>query len=43
MKVTLNWLRQFVDSNWPPEEPSERRTMPGVKRAPDFRVPVRYS
>jgi hypothetical protein len=24
MKVTLNWLKQYVDFNWSPEELTER-------------------
>src|SRR4051794_138657 len=31
MKVTLNWLRQYVDFNWPPEELTERLTMLGLE------------
>lgn len=31
MKVTLNWLRQYVDFNWPPEELAERLTMLGLE------------
>jgi hypothetical protein len=31
MKVTLNWLKQYVDFNWSPEELTERLTMPGLK------------
>src|SRR6266516_6050972 len=27
MKVTLNWLKQYVDFNWSPEELAERLTM----------------
>jgi hypothetical protein len=27
MKVTLNWLKQYVDFNWSPEELTERLTM----------------
>ena len=29
MKVTLNWLKQYVDFNWSPEELAERLTMLG--------------
>src|ERR1700744_50353 len=29
MKVTLNWLKQYVDFNWSPEELTERLTMIG--------------
>ena len=42
MKVTLNWLKQYVDFTWTPEELSERLTMLGLevegvqKRAGDF-------
>src|SRR5512139_2304635 len=31
MKVTLSWLRQYVDINWPPEELAERLTMLGIE------------
>jgi len=31
MKVTLNWLKQYVDFDWTPEELSERLTMLGVE------------
>ncbi len=31
MKVTLNWLKQYVDFNWPPEELAERLTMLGLE------------
>src|SRR5580693_5567131 len=31
MKVTLNWLKQYVDFNWPPEELTERLTMLGLE------------
>jgi phenylalanyl-tRNA synthetase beta chain len=31
MKVTLNWLRQYVDFDWPPEELRERLTMLGLE------------
>lgn len=31
MKVTLNWLRQYVDFPWSPEELSERLTMLGIE------------
>src|SRR6185436_3959746 len=31
MKVTLNWLRQYVDFNWSPEETTERLTMLGLE------------
>ncbi len=27
MKVTLNWLKQYVDFNWSPEELTERLAM----------------
>jgi phenylalanyl-tRNA synthetase beta chain len=42
MKVTLNWLKQYVDFNWSPEELTERLTMLGlevekvVKRGGEF-------
>src|ERR1700710_2518653 len=31
MKVTLNWLKQYVDFNWTPEELTERLTMLGLE------------
>jgi len=31
MKVTLNWLRQYVDFDWSPEELTERLTMLGLE------------
>lgn len=31
MKVTLNWLKSYVDFNWSPEELAERLTMLGVE------------
>src|SRR5512141_1590921 len=31
MKVTLNWLKQYVDFNWSPEELRERLTMLGIE------------
>jgi len=31
MKVTLNWLKQYVEFNWPPEELAERLTMIGIE------------
>ncbi len=31
MKVTLNWLRDYVDFNWSPEELGERLTMLGIE------------
>jgi phenylalanyl-tRNA synthetase beta chain len=31
MKVTLNWLKQYVEFNWSPEELSERLTMVGIE------------
>jgi phenylalanyl-tRNA synthetase beta chain len=31
MKVTLNWLKQYVDFNWSPEETTERLTMLGLE------------
>src|SRR5438094_7048681 len=31
MKVTLNWLRQYVDFDWSPEELAERLTMLGLE------------
>ena len=27
MKVTLNWLKQYVDFNWSPEELTKRLTV----------------
>ncbi len=31
MKVTLNWLKQYVDFDWSPEEMTERLTMLGME------------
>src|SRR5260221_5327329 len=31
MKVTLNWLKKYVDFNWSPEELAERLTMIGIE------------
>jgi phenylalanyl-tRNA synthetase beta chain len=31
MKVTLNWLKQYVDFDWTPEELAERLTMLGIE------------
>src|SRR6267142_1270390 len=31
MKITLNWLRQYVEFNWSPEELAERLTMLGLE------------
>ncbi len=31
MKVTLNWLKQYVDFNWSPEDLAERLTMLGLE------------
>jgi phenylalanyl-tRNA synthetase beta chain len=31
MKVTLNWLKQYVNFNWSPEELTERLTMLGLE------------
>src|SRR5881394_4291567 len=31
MKVTLNWLKQYVDFNWSTEQLSERLTMLGIE------------
>ncbi len=31
MKVTLNWLRQYVDFDWTPEELTERLTLLGLE------------
>src|SRR4029434_9559696 len=31
MKVTLNWLKQYVDFPWSPEELAERLTMLGLE------------
>jgi phenylalanyl-tRNA synthetase beta chain len=31
MKVTLNWLKQYVDFNWSPEQTVERLTMLGLE------------
>jgi hypothetical protein len=30
MKVTLNWLKQYVDFNWSPEELTGQLTLPGL-------------
>jgi hypothetical protein len=31
MKVTLNWLKQYVDFNWSPEKLTERITILGFE------------
>src|SRR2546421_3430549 len=31
MKITLNWLKQYVDFDWPPEELAGRLTMLGLE------------
>lgn len=31
MKVTLNWLKQYIDFNWSPAETTERLTMLGLE------------
>jgi len=31
MKVTLNWLKEYVDFDWSPEELGERLTMLGIE------------
>lgn len=31
MKTTLNWLKQYVDFNWSPEELADRLTMLGIE------------
>src|SRR5499427_8871644 len=31
MKVTYNWLKQYVQFDWPPEELAERLTMLGIE------------
>src|SRR5213083_3658563 len=31
MKVTLNWLKKYVDLDWSPEELSDRLTMLGIE------------
>ena len=31
MKVTLNWLKQYVDFNWSPEELTSRLTLLGLE------------
>ena len=36
MKVTLNWLKQYVDFDWSPEELTERLTMPGLALRADL-------
>ena len=33
MKVTLNWLKQYVDFNWSPEELRERLPLIGIEVA----------
>ena len=30
MKVTLNWLKQYVDFNWSPGELTGRPALPGL-------------
>ena len=37
MKATLNWLKQYVDFIWSPEELTERLTMLGLKKQIVFR------
>ena len=31
MKITFNWLKQYVDFDWPPDELAERLTMLGIE------------
>ena len=31
MKITLNWLKQYVDFDWSPEQLAERLTMLGLE------------
>src|ERR1051325_9630130 len=31
MKITLNWLKEYVDFGWSPEELAERLTMLGIE------------
>src|SRR5258708_14875724 len=31
MKITLNWIKQYVDFTWSPEELAERLTMLGIE------------
>jgi phenylalanyl-tRNA synthetase beta chain len=31
MKLTLNWLKQYVDFDWSPEQLAERLTMLGLE------------
>ena len=31
MKVTLNWLKDYVDFDWSPEQLAERLTMLGIE------------
>ena len=31
MKITLTWLKQYVDFDWSPEELAERLTMVGIE------------
>ena len=33
MKVTLNWLKQYVDFNWSPKQLTGRLTLPGLALA----------
>jgi len=42
MKVTLNWLKQYVDVNWSPEGRSERFTRGRFKKQAGLFVPRRY-
>ncbi len=48
MKVTLNWLKQYVDFNWSPEELTRRLTLFGLEissrlAATEWRQPVAHS
>ena len=31
MKITLDWLKQYVDFDWSPEELTERLTLLGLE------------
>jgi len=31
MKVTLNWLKQYTEFNWSPEDLADRLTMIGIE------------
>src|SRR5947207_1704863 len=42
MKVTLNWLKQYVDFNWTPEELAGRLTMLGIEVERLEKVPAEF-